>query len=143
MIASTTPSPDGRCAAEPLDEVVDGQDQDAVDPVLACHQPLGRLDLAGWEDLRPCRDRLSGEAAAPLHGATVTSGLRRIRLTFAECASVMASNRSPSTTNHSGVATGVPSRLKLTRLTYLPGIRADSGGAARSIVWVVHRRLLS
>src|SRR5690349_3108963 len=74
------------------------------------------------------------------HGATRTRGLRRTRRTFAECRSVSANSRLPSDTNHSGVATPVPSRLKLVRLRYRPGKTASTSAAGRStgrsIVWV-------
>src|SRR5215204_4496919 len=64
-----------------------------------------------------------------------------MRQTFAECKSVSANSRSPSDTNHSGVATPVPSCLRLVRLRYRPGKSASRSAAGRSmgrlIVWVV------
>ncbi len=60
------------------------------------------------------------------HGATVTFGLRRIRLALNDSGSVMTSSRPSSITNHTGVASAVPSRLYLVRLRYLPGRRGAS-----------------
>jgi hypothetical protein len=50
-------------------------------------------------------------------GATSTRGLRRMRRTFHVLAALQTSSRSPSSlTTHTGVDTGVPSRLKVVRL---------------------------
>src|SRR5436190_480949 len=65
------------------------------------------------------------------HAATRTCGLRRMRLIFAECRSMRANSRVPSDTNRTGVATPVPSRLKLVTLRYRPG-KSASRSAGRS-----------
>ena len=63
-----------------------------------------------------------------------------MRRTFAECRSESANSRLSSVTNHTGVATPVPSRLKLVTLRYRPGKSASRSAAGRwtgrSIVWV-------
>ena len=46
----------------------------------------------------------------PEHGAIVTYGFRRIRLTFPDFESVMTSSRPPPAANHTGVETPEPSR---------------------------------
>ena len=53
-------SPDCRLPLTPLNEVVDGQDQDAVGPVLARDQLLDVLKVTGWEDLGPRSHELAG-----------------------------------------------------------------------------------
>src|SRR5215469_784165 len=60
-----------------------------------------------------------------VHWATVTAGLRRIRRALCESASVITKILPASATNHTGVATPVPSRLKVVRLRYL---RLNCGG---------------
>lgn len=54
------------------------------------------------------------------HGAMVTEELRLMRLTFHESVVVHTSRRSPSRAPHNGVATGVPSFLKVVSDTYFP-----------------------
>jgi len=64
-----------------------------------------------------------------VHAATCTAGLRWMRLTLPEAVPVRTSSLSPSCTNHTGVATAVPSRLYVVRLMYLPGNVHVTGGA--------------
>jgi hypothetical protein len=67
------------------------------------------------------------------HDATRTCGLRRTRRISAEPRSVKANSRLSSDTNHTGVATPVPSRLKLVILSYRPA-KTASKSAGRSTV---------
>ncbi|SIN59014.1 Uncharacterised protein [Mycobacteroides abscessus subsp. abscessus] len=48
-----------------------------------------------------------------VHTATVTLGLRRMRLIFQESPPVVISSSSPSVTNHMGVGFGIPSLVKV------------------------------
>src|SRR5215813_4924557 len=64
-----------------------------------------------------------------VHSATVTAGLRCIRRTLCESASVITRILPASAANQTGVATPVPSRLKVVRLRYLP---LNCGGAGRA-----------
>src|SRR6516162_4175811 len=61
-----------------------------------------------------------------VHSATVTEAFRRIRRALYESASVTTRTLPASATNQTGVATPVPSRLKVVRLRYLP---LNCGGA--------------
>src|SRR5215831_7712780 len=65
-----------------------------------------------------------------VHSATVTAGLRWIRRTLCESASVTTRILPASATNQTGVAMPVPSRLKVVRLRYLP---LNCGGAGRGL----------
>src|SRR5512132_2466217 len=73
----------------------------------------------------------SGRPVA-VQGATSTWGLRRMRLTLPEVASVWTSSRPSSWTNQTGVATPLRSRLKLVMLRYLP---PNTGGGTVVCWW--------
>src|SRR5262245_66048395 len=62
-----------------------------------------------------------GPVASPrnVHGATVTSGRLRMRLTLPVPAGVQTTSASPSRATHSGVGTPVPSFRKVVSSTYL------------------------
>ncbi len=73
--------------------------------------------LGRWEE--PAHCRTAGPAGGPswVPGATVRRGSRRRRLTLPAPAAVVAESVPPRATSQAGVATAVPSRLKVVRST--------------------------
>src|SRR5262245_13160581 len=114
--------------ADGLYGVVDGQDHDPVDPVLAGYELPGAWGFVVREYLCACG--YGGRRSRPLavHSATVTEGLWQIRRTLYDSAPVTTRILPASVANQTGVATAVPSRLKVVRLRYLP---VNCGGAGR------------
>jgi hypothetical protein len=103
---------------------VDGKNRVTVDAVLLSEEPFDSFPFVPGKDFRVCVDRLAVESSAGVTEGDPDVRSRRIRLTLYESASVSTSRRPSSPANQTGVATPLPSRLKLVRLRYLPSKRS-------------------